>query len=183
MAGANLVVAAEAPVGDRIARLAELPDDGVAGPADREDAVVRPVRDEEARDAALLARHDPARRERDHGGEEVAVRDAERQRVGGAVREAADRDPATVDRAALVRLGEREVDRLEVEILLRAEDAPGLALGRGRDQDEPGLVPGTAERVEGPRRRAAGAVEGDDERAWSRLRASRASAPPGRCRA
>ena len=46
----DLVVAAEASVGDRIARLAELAHDGVAGACDREDAVTRAVRDEEARD-------------------------------------------------------------------------------------------------------------------------------------
>ena len=80
----GFVPAAEAAVGDVVAGLAQLGDDGV-GALDREDGVERAVRDEDAWDAVLLAAEDAAGRERHDRGKEVAVREAERERVRRAV--------------------------------------------------------------------------------------------------
>src|SRR5436305_738123 len=67
---------------------------------DRQYLIRDAVREEKARAAVRWRADDKSRREGDDPGKEVAVGEAERERVGGAVGEAADRDTRGIDRQA-----------------------------------------------------------------------------------
>ena len=77
----------ELPVRHFVTGALELGDDSAATPLDREHSVAPAVGDEEPRGAYALRRRDEARRESPNVGEEVAIVEPSRERVGGPVGE------------------------------------------------------------------------------------------------
>ena len=81
----------EFPVFHVVPRVLELRHDPPAALVDREDLVARAVRDEDVRSRVRVDGEDEPRRERDHALKQVAVRQADPDRVRRAVGEPFDR--------------------------------------------------------------------------------------------
>jgi hypothetical protein len=145
-------------VGDGVARVLELRDDPAAGDVDRQDVVCLAVGDEDARPALGAAGNGEARGERDHVREQAAVVEPERQRVRGAVGEAADCELLLVHRAPIERLLERAIHELHVGAERTADGIPRRPARIGDEQDDPEAV-GEGEAGRQPIRAAAGAVQ------------------------
>jgi hypothetical protein len=124
------VRAGELVVGDVVAGALERRDQPAAAPVDGQHAVRRTVRDVDARRALLHDRRHEAGRVRQYGVEQVAVADADGQRVRRAVGEPAHRD--AVDRVAREHVVQQRVEPLDV----RAEPA-GQYVPRRTDRREP----------------------------------------------
>jgi hypothetical protein len=85
-------------------------------------------------------------RERDDALEQVAVRQADADRVRRAVREPFDRQVCGVDRDALEDGPERAVDERDVDVVVAADGVPRGAARLGREEHEAGVVRQLAER-------------------------------------
>ena len=96
--GRHFVAALELLVGDVVAALLERRNDPAAAAIDRQDLIRCAVRDVEARLSLRRTVHDEPRRERQDAREEIAVYQPERERVGGAIGEPADRDAPGIHR-------------------------------------------------------------------------------------
>lgn len=106
--------AIEFAVADIVAGALRLRDDPAAALLHREDLIAGAVRDEEARAVPPRGRRHASRREGEDVTEQVAVGDPDRERVGGAVGEAADRQARRVDGVPVERLLQRPVDEGDI---------------------------------------------------------------------
>ena len=154
----------ELVVADLVARLAQLRDDAPAGAVDGQHRVVGPVRDIELRPAVGCGRCGEAGRVGENALEQVAVDQAQRQRVGGAVGEAADRHPGWIDRPAGEDLGQHAIDRLHVRTVGAQDHVPGSAVRIRCCQQPSVLLRDRAQERHQLLGSAAGTVEHDHER-------------------
>jgi hypothetical protein len=119
------------------ARCLQPRDDPAARPVDRQHRVGAAVREIDVRRARPGCRDQEAGGERDDVGEEVGVGEPERQRVGGAVGETADRQPGGVHRVGGEDVGERLVDSSHVAVPPTLGDhIPGAVPRAGGNQQE-----------------------------------------------
>ena len=123
------VPAVELLVGDVVARAAQPPDHGAAAAIDRQHGIRDPVADEDPRAPERLRRGDvAAARTPAMCVTRSPLAKPERQRVGRAIREAAEDDPPRVDRAGREHALERAVQPCHVG----AEPGARLVPGRAR---------------------------------------------------
>ena len=102
----------------------ELGNDSAAAGVDREPSVPGPVRDKDTRRARLACWCKESRRKGDYAREEVAVRNYEREGVGGTVGEARYRQLPGIQCQAVEHLIQRPVDELEVWAVASHEHVP-----------------------------------------------------------
>src|SRR5688572_31218392 len=126
--------AVELAIGYLVTRLFERRNEPPAGRGNRQDLVLLAMRDEDPRPAVRLACGDEARRKGQDVREQIAVVETERQRVGRAVREAADGDSPGIDRDPLKRGFERAVDELHVRPVIATEDRKSTRLNSSHSQ-------------------------------------------------
>jgi hypothetical protein len=122
--GRDHVAAFELQVPNPVTRVIELRDDPAAAEVYREHSVARPVGDEDLRLAPASRRCHEPRREGDYAREEVAVRNYEREGLGGTVGEACYRQPPGIQCQAVEHLIQRPVDELEVWAVASHEHVP-----------------------------------------------------------
>jgi hypothetical protein len=113
----------------------------------------------------LHQRRGEAGRERDQVREQVAVGDAERQRVRRAVGEPREHDAGRVDRAAREDVPERAVDVLDVGPEATAQEVPRRRARLGHEQHQAVRLGDVGEQHHRHGGRRTGAVQQDDERA------------------
>jgi hypothetical protein len=106
-----------------------------------------------------VTRSREARRERDHVGEKVAVGDTDRQRVRGAVREAADRQPTGVNGVAVERIRESLVDDVDICPERSPDDVPGRTPTLRCQQKQTRFLGGRQQRIDTAAGVTAGAVQ------------------------
>src|SRR5205807_8381368 len=106
------------------------------GLIDVEDLVRGAVRDEDGRLAIAVVGGDEAGREGDDVGEEIAVDDAEGERVRGAVGEAGDGEVRRVYGIAREDILERAIDEGDVGAERAVADVPRDAARIGGEDDE-----------------------------------------------
>lgn len=162
------VRAVELFVGDIVSGAVELGNEEAATVIDRKDLVLAAVGDKDAGIAFLTGRSDEAGGEGEDVGEEVAVGDANREGVRGAVGEAFGGDAGAVDREAGKGVGQRLVDEGDVRTIATGEDVPGAKAGVGGQQDQAELVCELHEGFDRPAAIAGGAVQHQDERCGTR---------------
>ena len=95
------------------------------------------MRDEEAWVPVRFRAYDEARRERGDAGEEIAVGQAERDRVRRAVGKAAQRHPGGVDRQTREHVLERPIQEADIVAEAVANRVPGRAAGVRREHRQP----------------------------------------------
>jgi hypothetical protein len=122
--GRDHVAAFELPVPNPVTRVIELRDDPSTAALYREHSVARPVGDEDLRLAPAGRRCHEPRREGDYAREEVAVRNSEREGVGGTVGEARYRQPPGIQCQAVEHPLQRPVDELDVWAVASHEHVP-----------------------------------------------------------
>src|SRR5512133_796097 len=98
----------------RISRFAQARRDGLAAGPDRQYIVVRAVRDKDARLAFSTDRRDESGRKGNHMTEQVAVCQADRQRIRSAIGKAADRRVAGIYRVEAERMGQDLINQRRV---------------------------------------------------------------------
>jgi hypothetical protein len=101
--------------------------DDAAALIDRQNLIRGPVRDEEARTAVGLGADDEPRRERGNARKEIAVGEAERNRVGRAVGEAADGDARGIDIQPAEYVLERAIQKRDIVAKAFTNGIPGRA--------------------------------------------------------
>jgi hypothetical protein len=122
------------------------------------------MRDEDTGLAGGLdAGRDKARREGHQGGEKVAIRHAESERIRCAVGESADGDFARVGAAQSECLGKSLIDELHIGTVAGADGVPGAFAGGGREEHEAELIGQSAEAADALLLAAGGAVEVEEK--------------------
>jgi hypothetical protein len=108
------VPAVELTKRDGVAAPFELRYDAAAAAIDWQDLVGATVRHEDLRPASGFALDEETRREGDDTPEQIAVDQAERERVGGTVRETANRDALRINRNLLEHTLERVIEKRDI---------------------------------------------------------------------
>jgi hypothetical protein len=121
------VATVELVEGHGVAGVVELGGEAPAADVDGQDLILGSVRDEDPGFPVDLDGDEEARGVGHDRAEEVAIGQAERQRIGRPVRDAADRQAVEVDVALVRHLVEDPVDELHI----RAELLPGNDVPRG----------------------------------------------------
>ncbi|WP_406567772.1 hypothetical protein [Actinoallomurus soli] len=153
----HLVASVELLVRDLVPQGPQAADQPAAAGVDPQDPVARPVRDEHARRPVRDQRGREPGGEGDHGVEQVAVGQSDRQGVRGAVGEPAD-DHA-FDRVGVEDLLQHPVQPQHVGPESVDDQVPGVRGGLGRHEQEPVLVRGGQQQVQALARRPSGAVQ------------------------
>src|SRR5215211_2738786 len=160
--------APELVVGDSQPQVLELGDDLPTGSVDRERPVLYAVGDEDLGGAMGMIEIREAGREGDHVAKQIAVRHAERQRVGGAVGEPRDPHARWVDAVATEDALEEALDERDVRPIPAEDVVPGWAERLHTEQDGAASLGDGNEPLDRVHAVASGTVEDEHERGQPR---------------